>query len=229
MPYDSDVILQLHPAYAVGNPTNVDIPVPVLNSLSCGLFRCDLSDAFDVMPELAALYETAPIPVDERSQWEIDIKIHMLMPRQWPCIPNWHCDNVPRDENGMTDYQRGKRVAADAPPMYLWVSGTPCTQFLSRPITMPYMPDNHGDVGKFITQLGRREDFHDDRPLLTNIEPQQWYQMNCLTPHRGMQADKHTWRIFARLTHKSILPTRAQTSVIRRHCQVYLDSSEFTW
>jgi hypothetical protein len=227
--YDESVILRLETFQKVGNPTNIDIPVSVLNSLPCGLFRCDLTEAYNVMPELAELYETAPIPRDQYDQWEIDIKIHMLMPRQWPCIPNWHCDNVPRDANGITDYNLAKRVAAESPPMYLWVSSTPCTQFLSRNITMPYMPENHGDVGKFITKLGLREDLHDDRPLLTTIEPQQWISMNCLTPHRGTLSDKHQWRIFARLTHKSILPTRAQTSVLRRHCQVYLDAAEFTW
>lgn len=229
MSYDPAVVLPLKTFQRVGERTNVDIPVHVLNSLPCGLFRCDLNEAYNVMPELAALYDTCPIPRDQYGEWEIDLKIHMLMPRQWPCIPNWHCDNVPRDSNGFTDYALGRDIADVAPPMYLWVSSTPCTQFLSRDVLMPYMPANHGDVGKFIMELGLREDLHDDRPFLTTIEPQQWISMDCRTPHRGTQSDKHQWRIFARLTHKSILPTRAQTSVIRRHCQVYLDASEFTW
>lgn len=48
-------------------------------------------------------------------------------------------------------------------------------------------------------------------------------------PHRGMKSEKNQWRIFARLTHKSILPTRQQTSILRKHSQVYLDASEFSW
>ena len=226
---DSPSSLRLQTFLNVGEPTNVHIPVGVLNSLSCGLFRCKLNQASIEMPELAELFNTTPIPLEEHDQWEIDVKIHMLMPRQWPCIPNWHCDNVPRDENGFTDYAAAENVVANAPPMYLWMNNTPCTQFLSRDVTIPFIPKNHSEVAEFIMKLGKNEDFHDDRPFLTSIEPQQWVAMNSLTPHRGQQSDKNQWRIFARLTHSSILPTRAQTSVIRKHCQVYLDSNEFSW
>ncbi len=229
MSYIAGNILTLEPFQKVGNLTNIDIPVEVLNGLPCGLFRCDLNQAYDLLPELSSLYDSAPIQ-GEQSEWEIDVKIHMLMPGQWPCIPNWHCDYVPRGENGITDYQLAKqRVAEGAPPMLLWVSGTPCTQFLSRRVTMPYVPQNHSGIADFIHQLCQKEDMHDDRPLLTSIDPQQWVSMSSLTPHRGMVSDKHQWRIFARLTHKSIAPVRSQTSSIRRHCQVYLDASEFSW
>jgi hypothetical protein len=53
-----------------------------------------------------------------------DVKVHMLMPNQYPCIPNWHFDNVPRVNNK----QDFNKVRADL-PMYLYVSGEPLTEF----------------------------------------------------------------------------------------------------
>ena len=214
----------------IGQKTNVDIPVSVLNSLSCGLFRATLKEARELMPELQALYESIPIPIDFQDQYELDLKIHMLMANQWPCIPNWHCDNVPRGENGITDYKLAEANTLKAvPKMLLWVSGTPCTQFLSRDIEVPNYPTSHSDVSNYIKALIAKEDVVDDKPLLTHIDAQQWIEMDQVTPHRGMKSEKNQWRIFARLTHKSILPTRQQTSILRKHSQVYLDASEFSW
>lgn len=220
--------MQLNTFNRIGNKTAVNIPISVLSSLPCGLFRASLAEAYELLPELAALYDSIPKELN-KEDYEIDIKIHMLMKGQWPCIPNWHCDNVPRDENGITSYVKAVEMAATAPKMLLWVSGTPCTQFLSRSVQIPNIPQSHAHVAQAIKLLVAAEDQHEDKPLLTCIEPQQWITFDALTPHRGMQAQQSEWRIFARLTHKSILPTRPKVSVIRRHCQVYLDSNEFTW
>ena len=59
--------------------------------------------------------------------WEdklIDVKVHMLMPGQFPCIPNWHCDFRARE--------KGARVEDDpsALPMFMWLSGPPLTEYI---------------------------------------------------------------------------------------------------
>tara|TARA_R110000868_G_scaffold46550_4_gene153674 strand:+ start:521 stop:1012 length:492 start_codon:yes stop_codon:yes gene_type:complete len=53
-----------------------------------------------------------------------DVKVHMLMPSQWPCIPNWHYDNVPR-VNNKQDFDK---LNLDA-PMYVYISNEPLTEF----------------------------------------------------------------------------------------------------
>lgn len=58
------------------------------------------------------------------SQFIWDVKVHMLMPGQYPCIPNWHYDNVPRVNNA----QNFNLIQADK-PMYLWISNAPLTEF----------------------------------------------------------------------------------------------------
>ena len=87
----------------------------------CGVHQASDAVVRELMPDLAPVLDTFP---DVAERFTFDVKVHMLMPRQFPCIPNWHVDNVPR-VNGV---QRFDLVRPDL-PMYLWVSGPPLTQF----------------------------------------------------------------------------------------------------
>jgi hypothetical protein len=75
----------------------------------------------ELMPDLKEIMATFP---DNVHDFTWDVKVHMLMPRQYPCIPNWHVDNVPR-EDGRQQFDKVNLTL----PMYLWVSGAPLTQF----------------------------------------------------------------------------------------------------
>lgn len=199
--------------------TEIEIPKNI-NSLPCGLFRANLIAAPDLMPELISLFDSAPIPEKEKHEWEIDVKIHMLMPNQYPCIPNWHCDNVMR-RGGKTDYAETyhNRGLANQ-KMLIWLSGTPCTEFLEKDLEIDFVPQSHEDIATIMNRKEVAKSF---------LAPQTWYSFDRFSPHRGTAGKDHCWRIFARLTHKSCLPERPKTSVIRKHSQVYLDASTFTW
>lgn len=185
-----------------------------LSVLPCGLFRCPLNEAEAVLPELAELYKSTPVTDPEN--WELDLKIHMLMKDQYPCIPNWHCDNVPR-ENGKLRYDL---IDPNAPDMYLWVSDSPLTEFLLHDTNIGRTLNDHSEISPLIDEY---------KLDTTYIPAATWVSMKQNTPHRGTVAQGHTWRIFARLTHKSIAPARPVDSIVRRHSQVYLDSNSFTW
>jgi hypothetical protein len=86
-----------------------------------GVHQAPLDKMLEIMPVLVPIIDTFP---DDPSNFTWDVKVHMLMPRQYPCIPNWHADNVPR-VNGI---QRFDLVRLDL-PMYCWLSGAPLTQF----------------------------------------------------------------------------------------------------
>lgn len=179
-----------------------------------GLFRAPLEQAAKLMPSMAQLLDT--VPVKDIENWEVDIKVHMLFKDQYPCIPNWHCDNVPRVD-GKVDY---KAINYDSQPMYLWISDGPETEFLANAQMIDRTPRGHDELAKFIREGGYTTE---------SIQPKGWYSIFQDTPHRGTASKKNGWRVFARLTHRSIAPTRPVTSFIRRHSQVYLNTRTFSW
>ncbi len=189
-----------------------------LSNQYCGLFRCPVVEAAPLLPELRKLFIDAIMMLVEQGhdpyEWEMDLKIHMLMANQYPCIPNWHCDNVPRFF-GCTDYEE---IKDDTPPMYLWLSDSPTTEFVKDCFTYEGMVNSHGELAGIIG----------DKPT-TKAPAKTWISMNQKTPHRGSQAEANGWRVFVRLTHKSITPARPVNDYIRRHCQVYLDPNTFEW
>lgn len=179
-----------------------------------GIHRGSFTDVVAYMPELEAIIKDSPV-FERIDEFEIDIKVHMLMRGQYPCIPNWHCDNVPRLDTGELKYDA---IDEQSEPMYLWVSGAPTTEFLSHGVHLPDV-ESHGELAEYIEryQLGT-----------VKAPERTWLQMDQRTPHRGTAATKHGWRIFVRLTPKSIASVRPVHSVIRRHSQVYLPQG-FHW
>lgn len=87
----------------------------------CGVHQAPIAAVLELMPELKDILAGFP---DDPHSFTWDVKVHMLMPRQFPCIPHWHTDNVPR-VNGI---QRFDHCDIEK-PMYLWLSGAPLTQF----------------------------------------------------------------------------------------------------
>lgn len=87
----------------------------------CGVHQAPYHVLKLMMPDIVPVLKTFP---DNPVMFTWDVKVHMLMPNQYPCIPNWHYDNVPR-ENGVQQFDKVKLHL----PMYLWVSGPPLTQF----------------------------------------------------------------------------------------------------
>lgn len=87
----------------------------------CGVHQAPNSVLRSLMPDLVPVLDTFP---EDETLFTWDVKVHMLMPRQYPCIPHWHVDNVPR-VNGI---QRFDKVDLTK-PMYMWLSGGPLTQF----------------------------------------------------------------------------------------------------
>ncbi len=97
-----------------------------------GVLLCSFERTIELMPEVAPILNelrlsgALELPEDE---YVVDVKVHMLMPGQYPCIPDWHCDFIPRDSdlNKRPDLISGEK-------MYLWVSGEPTTEFRKTPI-----------------------------------------------------------------------------------------------
>jgi len=94
----------------------------------CGIYRAPLPECYGLMPELKPLLDDFRREMAVRghnpNDYIIDVKVHMLMPGQYPCIPGWHLDMVPRDKD---NNQLMSKTCMD--DMYMWVSGEPLPEF----------------------------------------------------------------------------------------------------
>lgn len=205
----------------VGPRTSFNFHPDVLSGLPCGLFRATFDECVRFTPEFAPLLLSCP--VGNLDDYEFDIKVHMLMTDQFPCIPNWHCDNVPRAVYPTHDYAAAAQ--REDFPMLLWLSNGPHTEFLAEPMTMPHVPKDHAEVADFIHAHMQ----YQPNPITRFLPPQQWAEFSSVAPHRGVASEEHQWRVFVRATHKSVLPDRPKVHPVRRHCQVYLDTNAFAW
>lgn len=62
------------------------------------------------------------------------------------------------------------------------------------------------------------------------LKPKIWRMFTQEHENRGTRSEIFTWRGFIRATHKDIAPSKRQgKSMIIRHSQIYLDSSNFSW
>ena len=90
---------------------------------------CSFGQTIELMPEVKPMLDSLvphlELPVED---YVVDVKVHMLMPEEYPCIPNWHRDFVPRDKDLKHLY---KDISGEK--MYLWVSGEPKTEWKKPP------------------------------------------------------------------------------------------------
>jgi len=87
----------------------------------CGVHIAPYEKMIELMPDIKPIIDTFP---DNPNLFTWDVKVHMLMPRQLPCMPGWHTDFVPRVDG----IQRFDLCRLDL-PMYVWVSNAPLTEF----------------------------------------------------------------------------------------------------
>lgn len=164
---------------------------------TCGLFHCPLSEAIRLLPALP--WDSAPIW--EGVEYVVDVKVHKLMPKQWPCIPNWHCDFVPRDEETLVE--RPELITDGGPPMMFWISGPPITEFKDGRTVTPgeWMEFTQRDYHRGIaaTEHGWR--------TFIRLAPADLVRAGL--PREEIPAPPDQW--------------------IRRHAQVYLDAGSYKW
>lgn len=96
----------------------------------CGVMLCSFAKTMELMPQTKPILQelidsgTLEFPIED---YAVDVKVHMLMPKQFPCIPNWHRDFIPRDENLQRDFS-----AITGEKMYMWISGAPLTEYKDK-------------------------------------------------------------------------------------------------
>lgn len=173
---------------------------------TCGLFHCPLDWARLLLPH-SVPWDTLPHEVREKehavipsSRYVVDVKVHKLMPEQWPCIPNWHYDFIPRDPDTLQeDFSKVDPSAV----MWMWLSGGPYTEFRDgREVPAhTWIPFTQKDEHR-----GTPAQYHS------------WRTFVRLTPIHLMRAG----------LPGEIIPAPPDQWV-RRHAQVYLDAEKYRW
>ena len=141
----------------------------------------------------------------------IDTKSVLLMQGQYPCIPGWHCDGVPRPHRGAQP-----DVSLIDEPVYHFVcvidqNDSPATEFLTD--TKLICVDKRQVWSSVNRQVPDDADIY--RAASGEIVQFQRGQL-----HRGNQAQQQGWRYFFRLSfyHMPVM------NEIRNQVQVYVDT-----
>ncbi len=186
------------------------------------LFNCDWNHAIrygrflthHFLTNLSPEFRFAPNLV-------LDSRVHMLMPKWYPCIPGYHHDDVPRDrEDGQPDYFNPSYRSKHAMLIFGGGSATEFAlgqaEFDDVPLGMKYYREWHpvvvekltsGELSKYVAEFGKIIYF-DDR-----------------TWHQGTPAYENGWRFFIRAS----ISGRKPSNEVRKQVQVYLENPMEGW
>lgn len=97
----------------------------------CGVIEATPEQLRELMPDVFPLLATFP---ENPADFHWDVRVSMLMPGQYPAIPNWHFDHIPRAGGSRTDPRRDFKAVEHTKhlPMYMWLSGGPFTEFKDK-------------------------------------------------------------------------------------------------
>jgi hypothetical protein len=150
---------------------------------------CTFEKTVELMPEVKPILdELIPTLQYDKDQYLVDVKVHMLMPNEWPCIPNWHRDFVPRDAN----HNRLPNLVTPEDKMYLWISGAPFTEFREGSKTWQIEPQQWMSFTQMDVHRGTMSEAHTWRcfirvipkkfvhPTTTNIGTQRRHSQTYL-------------------------------------------------
>ncbi len=160
--------------------------------------------------------------------WVIDTRSHMLMPGQYPAIPGWHCDGVPRDFEGQPDLTK---LNDDAWNIVAHVSthpeGVSDTQFLASTRTIDV--DEERVWQSVHADLSKPADLDLDITIgdVCGHTPGdgQLIAFSMPTIHRATPARHRGWRWWFRASMYYNRPI----DQIRNHVQVYMTSEGAGW
>jgi hypothetical protein len=153
----------------------------------------------------------------------IDTRVNMLMKGQYPSIPGWHCDAVPRGYNGQPDFSQ----CDDSVQHYMClvsdrlneesdsVSGT---QFITNLRRYSLDPDK-------VWQSLHEEVMKDSDKKIRSVKDREVIRFNQLAIHTATPAVSNGWRLFFRAS----LLNKEPANEIRRQTQIYVDPNNAGW
>jgi hypothetical protein len=125
----------------------------------------------------------------------MDLRVHRLMPEQFPGIPGWHCDFVPRGAySGQPNFSMCHSSAFHVALLLSdHVKGVSNTQFVNQPMKAFIYSQEHvyHDLHHEVDRIA---------PVLTMVPDGQFVWFNQKTIHRAMPAIHRGVRLFMRFS-----------------------------
>ncbi|OAI48263.1 hypothetical protein AYO44_07475 [Planctomycetaceae bacterium SCGC AG-212-F19] len=165
------------------------------------------------------------LPLSQRFRYvSIDSRTHMLMPRMYPCIPGWHCDDFFRGDRPQPGLDT---IMEEAPSLHhsAVFGNTSFTEYVTEPIDLPAPseldnPDNRPIYGVYHRLIEERG------PAVRALRCGEVVSFGPLVFHRGTPADRHGWRHFIRVTESNHWQP---VNELRTQAQVYLTEHFYEW
>lgn len=187
------------------------------------LFNCDFGAAIKLGgPITKKFINSLNSEFHDNVDIVFDSRVHMLMPGWFPCIPGFHCDDVPRERS---DGQPNHVNPSYQSKHCLMICGDASrTEFALGEFELEEPPLGekiykvwHPQVEQKVRN-GELQSFSAEPNMLIYFDYDSW--------HQGTPATKNGWRFFIRAT---INTTRKPTNEIRRQTQVYLSNPMEGW
>ena len=192
------------------------------------LFSCDLAHAYDLGGAITRAFLTAlfgdTLPLWDNG-YNIDTRVHMLMPGWWPCIPGWHHDDVPRSRgDGQPNYAAPEYKAKHCLAL---VNGDICpTEFAIGEVDMPHVD---GVVYKEWHEIVEDKIFTGEL-MRSAVPSNQLIMFDNHSFHQGTRCVKNGWRWFGRVSWDAGYEQgRPHFNEIRRQVNVYMEHPMEGW
>lgn len=159
----------------------------------------------------------------------IDTRVHMLMPGQYPAIPGWHCDDVPRRNSLEGGNGQPELLESSGEELhYVCTVSDTCdfldsgghggtgpsrTEFLVNPVTVE-VPGKSDHVWKDV-----HEAVEATKPEIFQARHQRIYGFSQQHLHRAPRTTCRNWRFFFRLSY--MRDDQHRRPEVRKQVQVY--------
>lgn len=174
-------------------------------------------------PIIEAFLETVGEHVmQEPSKWKqmsLDSRVSMLMPRFYPCIPGWHCDDFYRPD-GQPDLEHVHEKAPAVHYMVILGDAGSHTKFISQPLELPLLRGPSPVYARYHQIIEALQ------PETFEVHPGEILRFSPTDFHTGQAATRRGWRIFIRATFSN---HREPKNELRAQTQVYVDPKESGW
>jgi hypothetical protein len=151
----------------------------------------------------------------------VDTRVQRLMPGQYPSIPGWHCDGVPRSlVSGQPNFSSIDPHSFHVCVLFSSeVGGISQTEYVVAPFHMNVWDDEHvyKDMHKQVERV---------HPEAVLVKDGVLARFTCKTLHRTSPCHKRGWRMFFRF---SMLPNPHIWNGVPKQQQVYQLSEENGW